>query len=95
MSFAARVDDFHFCPLTNGNTPHVGGPVRPPGAATVLIGGKAAARVGDMLSCVGSQDSIATGSATVKIGGKAAARVGDKTAHGGVILTGCFTVKIG
>ena len=38
----------HACPLVNGVVPHVGGPVLPPGCATVLIAGQPAARVGDM-----------------------------------------------
>jgi uncharacterized Zn-binding protein involved in type VI secretion len=32
---------------------------------------------------------------TVLIGGLPAARIGDITAHGGVIVLGCFTVIIG
>ena len=54
----------------------------------MLIGGKAAARVGDMTvtcslpSCVpGGPGVIAMGSATVLIGGQPAARVGDASAH--------------
>jgi hypothetical protein len=35
------------------------------------------------------------GSPTVLIGNLMAARVGDPTAHGGVIILGCFTVMIG
>jgi uncharacterized Zn-binding protein involved in type VI secretion len=35
------------------------------------------------------------GSVTVLIGGMPAARMGDPTAHGGVIVLGCFTVLIG
>jgi uncharacterized Zn-binding protein involved in type VI secretion len=96
MPFAARVGDFHVCPMVNpGGVPHVGGPVMPPGCPTVLIGGAMAARVGDMLVCTGPPDTITTGSSTVMIGGMPAARVGDPTAHGGVIVLGCFTVLIG
>jgi uncharacterized Zn-binding protein involved in type VI secretion len=75
--------------------PHVGGPIVGPGCPTVLIGKLPAARVGDMLVCVGPPDSIVKGSATVMIGGMPAARLGDSTAHGGQILLGCFTVMIG
>jgi len=75
--------------------PHVGGPIIGPGAPTVLIAGLPAARVGDMLVCVGPPDSIVTGSATVMICGMPAARIGDKTAHGGSIVLGAFTVMIG
>ena len=95
MAAAARVGDMHVCPLVSGTVPHVGGPVLPAGAPTVLIGGMPAARVGDLLTCVGPPDSIISGSATVMIGGMPAARMGDSTAHGGTITTGFPTVIIG
>ncbi len=95
MPFAARVSDMHICPMITGVVPHVGGPVLPAGCPTVLIGGLPAARVGDMLTCTGPPDTIAAGSGTVNIGGAPAARIGDSTAHGGVIILGCFTVIIG
>jgi uncharacterized Zn-binding protein involved in type VI secretion len=85
----------HVCPMSSGPIPHIGGPILPPGCATVLIGGMPAACVGDMAVCIGPPDSIVTGSATVMIGGKFAARMGDSTAHGGTIVLGCFTVLIG
>ena len=85
----------HICPMITGVVPHVGGPVLPAGCPTVLIGGMPAARVGDMLTCTGPPDTIAAGSGTVMIGGSPAARLGDSTAHGGVIILGCFTVMIG
>jgi len=75
--------------------PHVGGPIVSPGVPTVLIGKLPAAKMGDMLVCVGPPDSIVKGSATVMIGGQPAARIGDTTAHGGSILLGDFTVMIG
>ena len=75
--------------------PHVGGPIVGPGEPTVLIAGLPAARVGDMLICVGPPDSIVKGSATVMIGGVPAARLGDQTAHGGEIMLGAFNVEIG
>lgn len=96
MGLAARITDMHVCPMVNpGGVPHVGGPILPPGAPTVLIGGLPAACVGDMLVCTGPPDSIIMGSATVMIGGKPAARMGDSTAHGGTIALGCPTVLIG
>jgi uncharacterized Zn-binding protein involved in type VI secretion len=61
----------------------------------VLIGGLPAARVGDMLVCVGPPDSIVKGSGTVMIGGMPAARMGDTTAHGGQIMLGALNVMIG
>lgn len=95
MPSAARVGDTHTCPLVTGTVPHVGGPILPPGAARVLIGGMPAARVGDMATCVGPPDTILKGSATVLIGGMPAARQGDSTVHGGVIVIGLPTVQIG
>ncbi|WP_395845491.1 PAAR domain-containing protein [Cystobacter fuscus] len=77
-----------------GPVPHVGGP-DVTGEPTVIIGGQPAARVGDLLTCIGPQDSISKGEATVIIGGKPAARLGDSTSHGGVIVAGCPTVIIG
>ena len=94
MPPAARVGDLHVCPMITGVVPHVGGPILPPGAVTVLIGGMPAARVGDMCTCVGPPDSIIMGSMKVMIGGKPAARMGDQTAHGGVIVLGAPTVMI-
>lgn len=93
---AARVSDMHVCPMVNpGPVPHVGGPILPPGAPTVLIGKLPAARVSDMAVCVGPPDVIALGSFTVLIGKLPAARMGDSTAHGGAIIMGCPTVLIG
>ncbi len=94
---AALVGDVHTCPMFDGPKPHVGGPILPPGCPTVLIGGKPAARVGDMATCVGPPDTIVPpGSPTVLIGGQSAARVTDLTAHGGTITgPGCPTVLIG
>lgn len=95
MPLAARITDMHVCPMVTGVVPHVGGPILPPGAPTVLIGGLPAACVGDMCVCVGPPDTIVVGSGTVLIGGKPAARMGDSTAHGGAIILGCTTVIIG
>ncbi len=84
----------HTCPLVTGVVPHVGGPILPPGAMTVLIGGMPAVRMGDMCTCVGPPDLIAKGSATVMIKGMPAARMGDLTSHGGTIVLGFPTVNI-
>ncbi|HWB07621.1 MAG TPA: PAAR domain-containing protein [Pirellulales bacterium] len=91
---AARLTDMHVCPMVTVLVPHVGGPIAGPGAPTVLIGGLPAARVGDMLVCVGPPDVIALGSFTVLIGGQPAARMGDLTAHGGSIVLGYPMVLI-
>jgi len=92
---AARITDMHVCPMVTGIVPHVGGPILPPGAVTVLIGGLPAARVSDMAVCVGPPDVIALGSFTVLTGKMPQARIGDLTAHGGTIVLGCFTVLVG
>lgn len=95
MPPAARLTDMHTCPMFTGPVPHVGGPVTGPGCPTVLISKLPAARVGDLLTCVGPPDTIVKGSATVLIGGVPAARMGDLTAHGGTVVAGCPTVIIG
>lgn len=97
MPPAARLGDFHTCPMVTPGVPpipHVGGPITT-GSPTVLIGSMPAAVVGGMATCVGPPDSIAVGSATVLIGNMPAARIGDSTVHGGVIMVGFPTVIIG
>jgi uncharacterized Zn-binding protein involved in type VI secretion len=95
MPPAARVTDMHVCPMVTVLVPHVGGPILPPCASTVLIGFLPAARITDLLICVGPPDMIAIGSTTVFIEYLPAARMGDMTVHGGAIVLGCFTVIIG
>jgi len=95
MPPAARVTDMHVCPMVTGIVPHVGGPILPPCATTVLIGFLPAARITDLAVCVGPPDMIIMGSTTVLIEYLPAARIGDSTMHGGVIVLGCFTVIIG
>ncbi|MBZ5585800.1 MAG: PAAR domain-containing protein [Acidobacteriia bacterium] len=95
---AARITDMHVCPMVTPGVPpipHVGGPILPPGAVTVLIGGLPAARVGDMAVCVGPPDVIALGSFTVLTMGQPQARMGDLCAHGGSIVIGLPTVLVG
>ena len=95
MPPAARVGDFHACPMISGTVPHVGGPILGPGANSVHVGGLPAAVLGDVATCAGALDSITAGSSSVKFEGKPAARVGDGTAHGGTILAGAFNVMVG
>jgi uncharacterized Zn-binding protein involved in type VI secretion len=95
MPPAARMTDMHVCPMFTGPVPHVGGPIMPPCSIDVVIGFLPAARVSDMLVCVGPPDVIAMGSTSVMIDFLPAARLGDPTAHGGVIMLGCMTVIIG
>lgn len=85
-----------------------GGLITGPGCPTVLIGGLAAARVGDLITCpavtvlvphVGGP-ILPPGSPTVLIGGQPAARVGDLTQcaagpPGPIAGPGCPTVLIG
>jgi len=85
----------HVCPMVTGVVPHVGGPIIAPGAPTVLIEFLPAARMTDMVTCVGPPDMILMGSPTVLIEFLMAARMGDPTAHGGVIVLGAPTVQIG
>jgi len=92
---ASRITDMHVCPMVTGIVPHVGGPILPPGAVTVLIGGLPAARVGDMAVCAGPPDVIALGSFTVLTMGQPQARIMDMTAHGGMIILGQPTVLVG
>ena len=92
---AARITDMHVCPMTTGPVPHVGGPILPPGGVTVLIGSLPAARMGDMVVCVGPPDTIVKGSATVLINNMPAARMTDSCSHGGTIIGGLPTVLIG
>ena len=85
----------HVCPMVTGVVPHVGGPILPPGAPTVLTVTMPQARVGDTCTCAGPLDVIAKGSGTVMVGFMPAARMGDMTVHGGSIVIGAPTVLIG
>ena len=91
---AARIGDNHICPMVTGVVPHVGGPIAK-GQPNVLTGNMPAARVTDIVTCVGPPDMIAKGSTIVLIGGMPAARMLDSTVHGGVIMMGFPTVLIG
>ena len=92
---AARLTDMHVCPMVTGVVPHIGGPIIGPGCPTVLIGFLPAARVGDMVTCVGPPDAIAIGAFTVLIGGQPAARMASLCTHGGIVVAGFPTVLIG
>lgn len=92
---AARITDMHVCPMVTVLVPHVGGPILPPGAVTVLIGKLPAARATDMATCVGPPDAIAMGSPTVLTMKLMQARMLDPTVHGGMIVLGCPTVLVG
>lgn len=95
MPPAARITDFHACPMVSpGPAPHVGGPVVS-GQVNVLTVNMPQARVSDKCVCAGPPDIIVKGSATVLVGNMPAARIGDTTAHGGTIVAGAPTVLIG
>jgi uncharacterized Zn-binding protein involved in type VI secretion len=81
--------------MVTGIVPHVGGPIIPPAAMTVLIDFLPAATVTTMATCVGPPDMIVMGSLGVMINFLPAARLGDPTVHGGVIILGSFTCIIG
>lgn len=91
---AARMTDFHMCPMVTGTVPHVGGPCMGMGF-TVLIGKKPAARMGDPAICTGPPDSLLACSPTVSVQGSMQCRMLDATAHGGMIMVGEFTVLVG
>ena len=98
MPPAARITDFHTCPMVTPALPpmpHVGGPIIGPGNPTVLIGKMPASVLGDLCVCVGPTDTIVQGSSSVFIGKKPAVRMGDQTAHGGVVALGFPSVIIG
>jgi len=83
------------CPAFTALVPHVGGPILPPCAVTVLIGSMPAARIGDMNTCAGGPGVVSMGSPTVLIMNMPAARITDVAGHGGVITTGFPQVLIG
>jgi uncharacterized Zn-binding protein involved in type VI secretion len=92
MPPAARVGDLTAHP----------GIISGPGATSVLIEGKPAARaIRDMHTCsfpppaVHAATPIAKGSTSVLIAGQPAARMGDSAGCGSAILKGAFTVLIG
>jgi hypothetical protein len=60
-----------------------------------MIGKQPAARITDLVTCVGPPDVIIKGSPMVFIEKLFAARMGDNTAHGGVITVGYPLVLIG
>lgn len=94
----ARIGDMHVCPMITPGLPpipHVGGPVLPPVAPTVLKGGMPAATVTSMCVCVGPPDSLVMGSPTTLVGGLPSGRVMSATAHGGMVVIGLPTALVG
>lgn len=67
-SRAARVGDQHVCPMVDGGSPHVGGPIVR-GVRDVKFGGQFASRCTDKALCKGPTDTIMTGALDVFIDG--------------------------
>lgn len=88
MPPAARINDRHTCSQSDGA-------IIPSGCKSVLIGGRPAARRGDVIQCGGKRVEIQEGEASVLIGDEEAARVGDPVTDGGMIVQGDLTVCIG
>ena len=83
------INTMHTCPMTTGNTPHVGGPVIGPGCSTATLNGIPIALQGDKCICAaGGQDVILQGCPTATINGVPIALQGSPTAHGGTIPAG-------
>ena len=89
---AARLTDFHECPMVTPQVPPIPGvgcaagihawtglPCAEPASATVLIGQLPAARIGGLLVTLGPPDPIVKGSAAPQIGGLPATGVGAAT----------------
>lgn len=92
---AARDLDEHVCPIQFLPGPHGGGEVMVAKLRTVLVGGKPAAVQIDPVTCAGWDNLIAMGSPKVFMDGLPAARKYDLTTHGGMILQGEPTVRLG
>ena len=83
------INMMHTCPMTTGNTPHVGGPIIGPGSTGVTLDGIPIALQGDKCVCAaGGQDVILQGCSGVTIDGIPIAVQGSPTAHGGTIPAG-------
>jgi uncharacterized Zn-binding protein involved in type VI secretion len=65
--FAACQGDPHVCPMFSGPKAHGGGTITK-GSATVIIGGKPAARVADLTVCTSEPGQVAAGEPSVLIG---------------------------
>lgn len=89
--------DMHQCPVSNGPTPHVGGPIISTNPnPTVFVNGQAIATTADKGVCNGPLADLPQGSSTVFANGQSLIRLGDMTAHGGkVLVNGISTVFSG
>jgi uncharacterized Zn-binding protein involved in type VI secretion len=92
---ATRTGDQHVCPDTKP-APHIGGPVRPPGAALVTINQAPGSRLFDHAGCIASPvDVVMSGASTVLVHGMPAVRITEDTLHGGTVVAGEPSVEIG
>lgn len=88
---AARVGDPHDCPKHSRSID-----IKGPGAQTILIEGKPAALVGDIVDCRLARDgTLTTGHVHVAFQGKQPATFGSSTSHGGVVTGAATTVVLG
>ncbi len=87
---------YHTCPMIDpGPTPHIGGPISQT-QSLVKVNGIPVALVGDKCICIGDGlDTIVSGSSVLKVNGRSVARVGDATGHGGVVIQGHGSVRVG
>ena len=94
---AARLNDPFSCPKVVAGVADVGGVINSGGSPNVRIENIPAARMGDLGICTGTGEpnAIVGSSKKVRINGMPAARQNDSMAHGGFILLGALTVKIG
>jgi uncharacterized Zn-binding protein involved in type VI secretion len=92
---ATRTGDHHVCPEIRP-APHVGGSVRPPGAARVTINQAPGSRLFDHAGCIASPvDVVMSGASTVLVHGMPAVRIAEETLHGGKVVVGEPSVEIG
>ena len=91
----ARQGDLTICPLTKGNTPHIGGKIVG-GLESVTVNSRPIARKGDKVRCAcGDTHKIAEGVETVTAGGQPIAFDGCSVEGGGKIITASSNTVIG
>ena len=91
----ATVGSSHWCPLFDGNKPHLGGQVIE-GSTNVFVEQKPICRQGDRVLCNSpSINHAGTGSFSVFANNKPVARLGDSTTHQGKITSGATSVSAG
>ena len=94
MKQVVTINTNHVCPMVNGTTPHVGGPIVGPGNAGVLIDGVPVSVMGDTCVCSGPPDVVVQGCPGVLVDGVPITLQNCMTAHGGVIPMGVAGVTV-